>query len=387
MLTPVIDKFFSCKQTDVEKKYNIGLPAFVLVCVVLVVCCGFGLTVSEYKSPNAPGATFPLGPTVKISEGGSATVLSTDGNTVTVKAKGFQGENEFKVVVENNKVKSIEMTSFNDTTGIGDMMNVPEYYSQFVGKGLEDSVDCYAGATFTSNSAIAAVKAALSGEGDSTSPDSTSSGSAIKDGGDATLVSSDGNTYVVSAKGFAGDNEFTIEVVDGKITSFTVSAFNDTVGIGDVIEQDSFTSSFVGKGLNDTVDAVSGATFSSKSAIAAAKCALSQTGDVALSEKAIANGGEATLVSNDGNTYVVSAKGFAGDNEFTIEVADGKIVSFAVSAFNDTVGIGDAIEQDNFTSSFVGKGLNDEVDTLAGATFSSKSAIAAAKCALESQGE
>ena len=388
MLTPVIDKFFSCKQTDLEKKYNIGLPVFVLACVVCIVCCGFGLSISEYKSPNAPGATFPTGPTVKISEGANATILSTDGNAITVKAKGFQGENEFKIVVDGDTVKSLEMTKFADTAGIGDMMDVPEFYSQFVGKGVDDSVDCYAGATFTSNSAIAAVKAALAGNTGTTNEETVVSATAIKDSTDAaTLVSSDGNTYVVSAKGFAGDNEFTIEVVDGKIVSFTVSAFNDTVGIGDAIKEESFTSAFVGKGLNDSVDTLAGATYSSKSAIAAAKCALSATGDAPLSDKAIANGDAATLVSSDGNTYVVSAKGFAGDNEFTIEVVDGKIVSFTVSAFNDTVGIGDAIKEESFTSAFVGKGLNDEVDTVSGATYSSKSAIAAAKCALESAGE
>lgn len=389
MLTPVIDKFFSCKQTDMEKKYNIGLPAFVLACVICIVCCGFGLSISEYKSPNAPGATFPTGPTKKIADGGNATVLSTDGNTITVKAKGFQGENEFKVVVEGDKVKSLEMTKFNDTTGIGDMMDVPEFYAQFVGLGINDSVDAYAGATYTSDSAIAAVKAALSGDsGESSANETVPASSAIKDSSDpATLVSNDGNTYVVSAKGFAGENEFTIEVVDGKITSFEVTSFNDTEGIGDAILAESFTSSFVGKGLNDSVDAVSGATFSSKSAIAAAKCALESTKEAPLSEKAIANGGNAELVSNDGNTYVVSAKGFAENNEFTIEVEDGKITSFTVSAFNDTKGIGDVICDESFTSSFVGKGLSDEVDALSGATFSSKSAIAAAKCALESAGK
>ncbi|MDD5842372.1 MAG: FMN-binding protein, partial [Solobacterium sp.] len=65
---------------------------------------------------------------------------------------------------------------------------------------------------------------------------------------------------------------------------------------------------------------------------------------------------------------------------------DGKIVSLTVSAFNDTKGIGDAICDESFTSSFAGKGLADEVDICSGATYSSGSALAAARCALESAG-
>lgn len=392
MLTPVIDKFFSCKQTDNEKKYNIGLPVFVLAVVVCVVCCGFGLSINDYKSPNAPGATFPAGPTVKLSDADDATVVSNDGNTYVISSKGFAGNNEFKVVVDGDKVKSVEMTSFGDTAGIGDMLDVPEFFAQFEGKTLNDEVDSYSGATFTSKSAFAAVKTALSGGSASVEvKDPVSNGVKIADGDAAEVISSEGNTVVVKAKGFAGDNEFTIEVAEGKIVSFAVTSFGDTAGIGDAIEEESFTSSFVGKGLEDSVDTLSGATYSSKSAIAAAKTALSggsaETDTEAYSEKALGSAqGKAEVVSNDGNTYVVKAKGFDGDNEFTIEVTDGKIASFAVSAFNDTKGIGDAICDESFTSSFAGKGLSDEVDVCSGATYSSNSALAAARCALESAG-
>ena len=393
MLTPVIDKFFACKQTDNEKKYNIGLPVFVLAVVVCVVCCGFGLSINDYKSPNAPGATFPVGPTVKLSDADDASVVSNDGNTYVVSAKGFAGNNEFKIVVDGDAVKSVEMTSFGDTAGIGDMLDVPEFFAQFAGKTLNDEVDAYSGATFTSKSAFAAVKTALSGGSGSSSEtkEPVSNGIKIADGDKAEIISSEGNTYVVKAAGFAGDNEFTIEVADGKIVSFAVTSFGDTAGIGDAIEEESFTSSFVGKGLEDSVDTLSGATYSSKSAIAAAKTALSSgTGEEessAYSENALGSAsGKAEIVSNDGNTYVVKAAGFDGDNEFTIEVADGKIVSLTVSAFNDTKGIGDAICDESFTSSFAGKGLSDEVDICSGATYSSGSALAAARCALESAG-
>ena len=73
--------------------------------------------------------------------------------------------------------------------------------------------------------------------------------------------------------------------------------------------------------------------------------------------------------------------------KLTVIEKDERLEEYLKEIPNINIIIGDAIKEESFTSAFVGKGLNDEVDTVSGATYSSKSAIAAAKCALESQGE
>ena len=88
------------------------------------------------------------------------------------------------------------MTSFGDTAGIGDMLDVPEFFAQFTGKTLNDEVDAYSGATFTSKSAFAAVKTALSGGSGSSSEtkEPVSNGIKIADGDKAEIISSEEET-------------------------------------------------------------------------------------------------------------------------------------------------------------------------------------------------
>ena len=55
--------------------------------------------------------------------------------------------------------------------------------------------------------------------------------------------------------------------------------------------------------------------------------------------------------------------------------AAGKIVGLKVTYINDTPGIGSRVGDPEFANSVVGKGSNDKVDTLSGATISSSAAI------------
>lgn len=94
----------------------------------------------------------------------------------------------------------------------------------------------------------------------------------------------------------------------------------------------------------------------------------------------------AEVKSQDGNTYQIAAQGYdytGAKNIYDITVEDGVITSFAMSKFADTKTIGDACENLGFLGQFVGKTIDDEVDVCAGATFTSYSAVAAARVALE----
>lgn len=68
---------------------------------------------------------------------------------------------EIKVDTATNTVLSVEYVSFSDTKGLGDMTNSRQFLDQFIGLDLasEDvSIDVVSGATFTSDSAISALK-------------------------------------------------------------------------------------------------------------------------------------------------------------------------------------------------------------------------------------
>ena len=237
----------------------------------------------------APAPSTPTAPeTTKEPEApaSSATVLDQqeDGSqvTVTVEAKGFQGNNTYTVVIDKDsqEVLSVAMTTFNDTPGVGDVVN-DEYLAGFAGLNTADAisaVDVKSGATYTSNSAIDAVKAAWNGvftvEADQPTAGADNAGEDA-----AVLTSADGalETYTVKAKGFQGDNEYEVVIDTEKqeVVSVKMTAFNDTPGVGDTVNDD-YLAGFAGLKSEDEiakVDVKSGATFTSNSAIEAVRAA------------------------------------------------------------------------------------------------------------------
>lgn len=177
MLTCVIEKITDGNQLDNVKKFNIAIPVYLVVLVAAIALCGTGLTKNSYKSIYALPEfdADKRGETIKITTEGipglddsytNSEVKSVDGNTYDVVAKGFNyegGKNRFNIVVEDGVIKSMEITKFKDTEGIGDKIYDEGFLAQFVGKGLDDEVDTYASATFSSYSAIAAARRALEG--------------------------------------------------------------------------------------------------------------------------------------------------------------------------------------------------------------------------------
>lgn len=101
-------------------------------------------------------------------------------------------------------------------------------------------------------------------------------------------------------------------------------------------------------------------------------------------------------VSNDGTTavYNTAADGFGllqdmGDeytrNEaiVTVNLNDMTIESIEITHFGDTEGIGTKATEDDYLETFKGTSLDDDVDTITGATFTSDSVKAMATSALE----
>ncbi len=72
-------------------------------------------------------------------------------------------KNEATIIVDpaTKSVVSVELTHFGDTVGIGDKVNSEEYFKLFEGLNADSEADTISGATWTSESLIAMVQAAL----------------------------------------------------------------------------------------------------------------------------------------------------------------------------------------------------------------------------------
>ena len=179
-----------------------------------------------------------------------------------------------------------------------------------------------------------------------------------KDAAAATLK--DGE-YKASSKGIGGDVPVTVTIKDGKIAKVEVGENSETEGIGSkAIEQ--LPDAIVKANGTEGVDAVSGASVTSKAIFTAVEGCLNQ-----------AKGGTdaaAAATMADGE-YKASAKGIGGDVPVTVTVKDGKIAKVEVGENSETQGIGSkAIEQ--LPDEIVKANGTEGVDAVSGASVTSK---------------
>lgn len=226
-----------------------------------------------------------------------------------------------------------------------------------------------------------------------------------------------GYAYKASADGYKAPITILIGIDEsGNIVGLEILEFNDTVGIGDVVKEDSFIDSIVGHSSSEAFATLSGATYSSSAVVKSVNAAKAifntlkgidgsdETPTPEPSSKALviseadvsAAVVDPTETTVEGDVYnvVVRVDGYGavnhGDkpNKFLVVVdkATQKIVSVSVTVFNDTESIGDAITQDKFLNEFKDISIVDEtssVDAASGATVSSKSAVSAVKAAID----
>ena len=81
-------------------------------------------------------------------------------------------------------------------------------------------------------------------------------------------------------------------------------------------------------------------------------------------------------VKDEGVVYKVSSQGFKDKIIFLIAIdSDNNYVGYKITQNNDTQGIGDRIAKAEFTDMFMDKSIDSQVDTLTGATYSSKAVV------------
>lgn len=321
-------------------------------------------------------------------------------------ATGFSGPVTVAVTIMDKKITSIDILSstddeafFNRAKGVIDRIIASQSFD----------VDVVSGATYSSNGIIGAVKNALTGEKDNGVTGKAKQESTSESESDSSLaeiaVAQDASaykdgTYYGTGKGFAGTMKVKVDISGGKIASISIVSTKD--GDSYVKSASSLLDTIVEK-QSTNVDTVSGATFSSRGIIAAVRSALSQaavsdntTGnntdkqgaaeasgngqtDENSSGSASEQGTEGTLPYVDG-IYYGTAEGYKGDIKVAVVIQDKTLKAILVTEKQD--------DEPFITNAMdvlknMMKKQSADVDTVSGATYSSKGLIGAVKAAFE----
>lgn len=321
-------------------------------------------------------------------------------------ATGFSGPVTVAVTIMDKKIISIDILSstddeafFNRAKGVIDRIIASQSFD----------VDVVSGATYSSNGIIGAVKNALTGEKDNGVTGKSKQESTSESESDSSLAEiaavqdasayKDG-TYYGTGKGFAGTMKVKVDISGGKIASISIVSTKD--GDSYVKSASSLLDTIVEK-QSTNVDTVSGATFSSRGIIAAVRSALSQAAvsdntvgnntdkqgaaeasgngqtDENSSRSASEKGTEGTLPYVDG-IYYGTAEGYKGDIRVAVVIQDKTLKAILVTEKQD--------DEPFITNAMdvlknMMKKQSADVDTVSGATYSSKGLIGAVKAAFE----
>lgn len=321
-------------------------------------------------------------------------------------ATGFSGPVTVAVTIMDKKITSIDILSYTDDEAF---FNRAKGVIDRIIASQSFDVDVVSGATYSSNGIIGAVKNALTGEKDNGVTGKSKQESTSESESDSSLAEiaavqdasayKDG-TYYGTGKGFAGTMKVKVDISGGKIASISIVSTKD--GDSYVKSASSLLDTIVEK-QSTNVDTVSGATFSSRGIIAAVRSALSQA---AVSDKTTGNntdkqgaaeasgngqtdenssgsasekGTEGTLPYVDG-IYYGTAEGYKGDIRVAVVIQDKTLKAILVTEKQD--------DEPFITNAMdvlknMMKKQSADVDTVSGATYSSKGLIGAVKAAFE----
>ena len=300
----------------------------------------------------------------KTDEAPASDAAYTDGE-YTAEGKGIGGAVPVTVTVEGGVIAEVTVGDNSETQGIGSKA-IEQLPDAIVAANGTEGVDAVSGATVTSKAIFTAVDEALEqAKGGAAESDEATEAEGYTDG-----------EYTAEGKGIGGKVPVTVTVKDGKVSEVTVGDNSETQGIGSkAIEQ--LPAKIVEANGLEGVDAVSGATVTSKAIFTAVEDCLKQAApaDDAKADKAEAAG------LKDG-TYTAEGKGIGGKVPVTVEVKDGKIATVTVGDNSETQGIGTkAIEQ--LPAKIVEANGTEGVDAVSGATVTSKAIFTAVEDCLE----
>ncbi len=303
-----------------------------------------------------------------------------EGYVFTLHNTGYSSDGfKFAIAFDNDgNIVGYEGLENSETAGKGDKAFKEDYVNQVVGLTSTDSMPLISGATITTKAVGAAVTEAETVYNQIVGIDfdadaAKESANNAQPASDAECTDNGDGTYACKASGF-NELSATIEIKDGKVTAVEDLTGDEGDGVGDDWFSD--TSDLVGVSSADEIDALSGATLTSNGVKNMIQAALDMANGGTSSttssktEKTTEEDASVCTEESDG-VFACKAKGFAGELSATITVKDGKVTSVKNLEGDDN---GDGIGDDWFedASSLEGVSSSDEVDTLTGATKTTK---------------
>lgn len=305
---------------------------------------------------------------------------------------GYAGDITVSVLIKDKQIVSIDILSSSDDAAF--FTRAKAVIDKII-EGQMLDVDTVSGATFSSRGIISAVKNALTGEKDTSETGQAQSGQTGAAAGSSTSVAQvedvaaykDG-TYYGSGTGFGGPLKVMVEISGGKIASIQIVENSD--GSDYISKAASLIDSIITT-QSTNVDTVSGATYSSVGIIQAVRDALGQAAVNGTSDSTQNNNNNSSS-DDDSSTvtgtvpykegiYYGTAEGYSGDVSVAVVIQEKTIKAILITERSDDEAFFNRAM--DVVKKVIRTQKTDDVDTVSGATYSSKGLLNAIKNALK----
>ena len=388
---------------------NKKLPAWIVLTVIcLVAALALAFTYNgtkdriaqqeEAKTVAVRQALLPAAASFEAVDG-SEVYRGVDANGAAVgyvtvnTVKGFGGDVEISVAVDPEGVIqgiSVGGANFKETAGLGAKSKEPAFTEQFAGKTAPvalkkngGEIDAITAATITSSAVVRGVNDAVTMLAEKAGFTIQQAASAVEEKGDG--------RYATEKQGFAGPVYVELALDgEGKITEIAIGddRFSETSGFGAKAREEAFYGQYIGKTgqltLGQDIDAISGATITSTAVNDAVNLILLYVNDPAAYAAQQSAEPVNVGIPEGAQAYTAQAKGLTGAFPVSISVDEqGMVSGIAVEdseSANDAAFVQRVQNDTAFLSQFIGQAAPfDEaaIDTVTGATVSSKAVIAA----------
>ena len=308
---------------------------------------------------------------------------------------GYAGDITVSVLIKDKQIVSIDILSSSDDAAF--FTRAKAVIDKII-EGQTLDVDAVSGATFSSRGIISAVKNALTGEKDTSETGQAQSGQTGAAGSSTSVAQvedaaayKDG-TYYGSGTGFGGPLKVMVEISGGKIASIQIVENSD--GSDYISKAASLIDSIITT-QSTNVDTVSGATYSSVGIIQAVRDALGQAvvnGTSDSTQNSNNNSNNNSSSDDDSSTvtgtvpykegiYYGTAEGYSGDVSVAVVIQEKTIKAILITESSDDEAFFNRAM--DVVKKVIRTQKTDDVDTVSGATYSSKGLLNAIKNALK----
>ena len=305
---------------------------------------------------------------------------------------GYAGDITVSVQIKDKQIVAIDILSSSDDAAF---FNRAKAVIDRIIEGQTLDVDTVSGATYSSNGIISAVKNALTGEKDSGETGQSQSGGTAAAGSSTSVAqiedasSYKDGTYYGTGTGFGGTMKVQVDISGGKIAAIQILENNDG---SEYISKASSIINAIISSQSTNVDTVSGATYSSVGIIQAVRDALSQA--MVSSTDSSSQSSNTSQSDKNGSTtdtitgtvpykegiYYGTAEGYSGDVSVAVVIQEHTLKAILVTDNSDDEAF---FNRAMDVVKNVMKKQSTDVDTVSGATYSSKGLLNAIKNALK----